>query len=97
MKSMTRMAVVDRLEKSRVGYVGEDECLEIRSWWKDVCTGVDTAVGFLHSCGVEEREEEIRFHDFSTLYGRIWRVGGCRDCGKIFYLNRPREGTKHEQ
>jgi hypothetical protein len=88
MSMMTRGAVAARLQQAEVGYF-ERDVFEVRSFWKEICVDVPDRAVHQHVCEEGKVPVEIRLHPFLTIYGRIWRIGGCTDCTKLFYYPIP--------
>ncbi|GEM_PF-1408096 len=86
---MTKMAVADFLQKGEIAYFEPDGHIEVRSWWRHLCTAVEQKDTVSHSCNTESEPAEITLHAFPTIYGRYWKIGGCTDCRRIFYHALP--------
>ena len=85
MKAMTKMATANSLVKQEIAYFEPEGHIEIRSWWRHICTGVDSSTSVRHTCEEDGQEGELPLYAFPTIYGRQWLVGGCATCGRIYY------------
>lgn len=84
MEYLSKNGVIDLIVKNEIGYY-ENETLEVRSFWKSILEEANEKNVAKHFCNVQEKEVEIPLYSFKTLYGRFWKIGGCKSCKKLIY------------
>ena len=86
---MPQAVTDEQLIRREIAHIREGDIVEVRSWWKDACEAVDGPDPVHHTCPVDGQSGHLDLHEFRTLYGRRWRVGGCITCGRIYYDKLP--------
>lgn len=84
MEHLSKNGVIDLIVKNEIGYY-ENGIFEVRSFWKNHTEKTSEKNISRHFCSVQEKEIEIPLYSFKTLYGRFWKIGGCKICKKLIY------------
>lgn len=90
MEILSKNGVIDLIVKNEIGYY-ENGIFEVRSFWKNIMEETSEKNIAKHFCSLQDKEFEIPLYSFKTLYGRLWKIGGCKNCKKLIYHPIPHD------